>query len=571
MTNENKPALPESVQRLLGAGDCVESRDLYAWLNDALQAQASGQAVPSLYVWWSDDGERIRAFSRGGAQVKRLREQIGREPDVFVSPAAAQKAEPSDGHIVALKILRESYNPGHGPVSALRAAALDAAIAALSRYGAQPAADHSNLLRRWLDFGTGQRLARHLVADTQAVLAAQPAASAEPVRAAAESLMAAYRAKYRRGIGLIKLNAPLLDEFKALSTALHVTPVAPVTAQAPQPVYLGATIADRLDSMADDQPAGSQAQSDLFAAATVWRKHVAGPGAQAPQDERAEFEAWARTQSETWLIVGGLTWSPGTNDYASARTNAAWAAWQVRAAQAPASFQARVQPWMMECFGAEISADREERNHRFLEEALELVQACGCTATEAHQLVDYVFGRPVGEPAQETGGVMVTLAALCLANGLDMYEAGERELARISVPETVAKIRAKQAAKPRHSPLPQAPAAAGDALTQAARDVLAERQHQVEIGYDAAHDDEHVNDEIAALATLYMMPPAARQWPATETGYGDTWGRAIVPEGWHAEHNQPRRKELVMAVAMGLAEIERLDRAAMSTGREVQP
>lgn len=45
MTNENKPALPESVQRLLGAGDCVESRDLYAWLNDALQAQASGQAV----------------------------------------------------------------------------------------------------------------------------------------------------------------------------------------------------------------------------------------------------------------------------------------------------------------------------------------------------------------------------------------------------------------------------------------------------------------------------------------------------------------------------------------------
>ena len=39
--------------------------------------------------------------------------------------------------------------------------------------------------------------------------------------------------------------------------------------------------------------------------------------------------------------------------------------------------------------------------HRFLEEALELVQACGATASEAHQLVDYVYGRPVGEPAQE--------------------------------------------------------------------------------------------------------------------------------------------------------------------------
>lgn len=118
------------------------------------------------------------------------------------------------------------------------------------------------------------------------------------------------------------------------------------------------------------------------------------------------------------------------------------------------SFQSRVQPWMMACFGAEISSDCAERNHRFLEESLELVQACGCTASEAHQLVDYVFGRPVGERAQEVGGVMVTLAALCLAQGLDMHAAGETELARIWT--KVEAIRAKQAAKPKHSPLPAA-------------------------------------------------------------------------------------------------------------------
>ena len=117
------------------------------------------------------------------------------------------------------------------------------------------------------------------------------------------------------------------------------------------------------------------------------------------------------------------------------------------------SFQSRVHPWLMACFGALIAGDREERNHRFLEEALELVQACGCTASEAHQLVDYVYGRPVGEPAQEVGGVMVTLAALCLANALDMHDAGEAELARIWT--KVEQIRAKQAAKPKHSPLPQ--------------------------------------------------------------------------------------------------------------------
>lgn len=117
------------------------------------------------------------------------------------------------------------------------------------------------------------------------------------------------------------------------------------------------------------------------------------------------------------------------------------------------TFQVRVKPWMLECFGAEIAADAEERNHRFLEEALELVQACGCTRGEAHQLVDYVFSRPVGEKHQEVGGVMVTLAALCLAQSLDMHEAGETELARIWT--KVAEIRAKQAAKPKHSPLPQ--------------------------------------------------------------------------------------------------------------------
>ena len=118
------------------------------------------------------------------------------------------------------------------------------------------------------------------------------------------------------------------------------------------------------------------------------------------------------------------------------------------------TFQARVRPWMIECFGAEIASDGMERNHRFLEEALELVQACGCTRSEAHQLVDYVFDRPAGEKQQEVGGVMVTLAALCLAQSLDMHEAGETELARIWT--KVEQIRAKQAAKPKHSPLPAA-------------------------------------------------------------------------------------------------------------------
>lgn len=119
------------------------------------------------------------------------------------------------------------------------------------------------------------------------------------------------------------------------------------------------------------------------------------------------------------------------------------------------SFQARVQPWMMECFGLVISGDTRERNHRFLEEALELVQACGCTIQEAYTLVHYVFNRPVGEVPQEIGGVMVTLAALCLAQKQDMHLCGDIELMRIMQPEIMNKIREKQKAKRDiHSPLP---------------------------------------------------------------------------------------------------------------------
>lgn len=126
--------------------------------------------------------------------------------------------------------------------------------------------------------------------------------------------------------------------------------------------------------------------------------------------------------------------------------------------QLPSShaFQARVAEWMMVCFNAEIAADKPTRNFRFLEEAVELVQACGMTKDEVLKLVDYVYGRPDGEPFQEVGGVLVTLATLCSAQGVNMDSAGDTELERIWSPEIMEKIRAKQRTKPNHSPLPGA-------------------------------------------------------------------------------------------------------------------
>lgn len=117
------------------------------------------------------------------------------------------------------------------------------------------------------------------------------------------------------------------------------------------------------------------------------------------------------------------------------------------------TFQLGVHSWLQKCFGVGEPADRREQNHRFLEEALELVQACGCTSSEARQLVDYVFQRPVGDQNQEAGGVMITLAALCLANRIDMYSAGEMELLRVNQSTVMQAICAKWVGKPMHLPL----------------------------------------------------------------------------------------------------------------------
>ena len=117
------------------------------------------------------------------------------------------------------------------------------------------------------------------------------------------------------------------------------------------------------------------------------------------------------------------------------------------------TFQIRVAEWLAACFGRNVAMDRDERLHRFLEEALELAQASGCTKDDAVQLVNYVFSRPPGDLVGEVGGVMVTLAGLCEASGVDLEDASELELARNW--SRTEEIRAKRARKHVGSPLPQ--------------------------------------------------------------------------------------------------------------------
>ena len=211
-----------------------------------------------------------------------------------------------------------------------------------------------------------------------------------------------------------------------------------------------------------------------------------------------------------------------------------------RSAAHPDPFQARIADWMQICFGAEISADRIERCDRLLEEVFELLQSGDYPPERIAALEAYTWSRPKGEPAQEVGGVMVTLAAYCQAFGLDMHRSAEVEYARISHPATVARIRAKQAAKPTGSALPVAPsrrseghvlAAAAEAMAEAIR----ARQETYVAAGGFALDDEVIEkmerDALAAFEAARAASPEPEAEPATTEASAHTDFAELLPEG----------------------------------------
>jgi hypothetical protein len=102
------------------------------------------------------------------------------------------------------------------------------------------------------------------------------------------------------------------------------------------------------------------------------------------------------------------------------------------------------------------------------------------------------------------------------------------------------------------------PIRAGAAETDAARDVLAERQRQISAeGWTPEHDDAHEEGSLACAAGCYAihasLPDAARVpkvWAPQDWPWGAEWWKP-----------KDRRSDLVRAGALILAEIERLDRA----------
>lgn len=115
-------------------------------------------------------------------------------------------------------------------------------------------------------------------------------------------------------------------------------------------------------------------------------------------------------------------------------------------------FQNKVALWVTQAFGNQGPADIPERRNRFLEEALELHQACYGTQEEAHALIEYVYNRERGAQGEEIGDVLITVAALANMLGYNMGACAHSKLD--SAWANIDSIRAKHLSKPRNSPLP---------------------------------------------------------------------------------------------------------------------
>jgi hypothetical protein len=107
-------------------------------------------------------------------------------------------------------------------------------------------------------------------------------------------------------------------------------------------------------------------------------------------------------------------------------------------------------------------------------------------------------------------------------------------------------------------------------------DIAAERKRQIEQeGWTAKHDDNHRDGEMSRAAACYAAHASAYQRVADHVGL-DAY-KAVNPRfsfdnfGWPWSHawwkpKDPRR-DLVRAAALIVAEIERLDRAALAMTR----
>lgn len=110
--------------------------------------------------------------------------------------------------------------------------------------------------------------------------------------------------------------------------------------------------------------------------------------------------------------------------------------------------------------------------------------------------------------------------------------------------------------------------------SQAVLDVIAERRRQIESeGWSPQHDDAHVDYSLAKAACIYAVGATL---DIADRAVMDTYGASGTPGWmkelwpWDIEWWKPtdRRRDLVKAAALIIAEIERLERVAATEGSD---
>jgi hypothetical protein len=109
-------------------------------------------------------------------------------------------------------------------------------------------------------------------------------------------------------------------------------------------------------------------------------------------------------------------------------------------------FQVWAGGWIKRCFGTEQFSNVQLRAFRAFEEFTELAQCAKMTEEQAHAIVKHVYGRPVGEPANEIAGSMIGVAGIAEAMGIDMQDALNHEIERCET--RIELIREKNLRKP---------------------------------------------------------------------------------------------------------------------------
>lgn len=83
-------------------------------------------------------------------------------------------------------------------------------------------------------------------------------------------------------------------------------------------------------------------------------------------------------------------------------------------------------------------------------------------------------------------------------------------------------------------------------------EACSERARQIDKGFDDLHDDKHTSGEIAQAAATYALATSSVRAPIRPSDLWPWEDNSFKPRG--------RRENLIRAIALLLAEVERLDR-----------